>query len=160
MAKKSIAETVTSRGRCLCEMDMLRHRCPLAVRSLRCRAVSRLVLALPLAMLSSTVGCGNTNAHCFAEWSTRRCCWLCTSTSPRSSKRGFASSNDRQCSLIERNSDAIQDPSLLCESDAVGATLSGSCALIMRRPVIRRLVAMHREEIDHVQKEPFIGTNR
>jgi RND family efflux transporter MFP subunit len=62
MAKKSIAETVTLRGRRLCEMDMLRHRCPLAVRSLRCRAVSRLVLALPLAMLSSTVGCGNTHA--------------------------------------------------------------------------------------------------
>jgi RND family efflux transporter MFP subunit len=62
MAKKSIAELVTLQGRRLCEMDMLLHRCPVAVRSLRCRAVSRLVLALLLAMVSSTVGCGNTNA--------------------------------------------------------------------------------------------------
>lgn len=62
MAKRSIAELVTLQGRRLCEKDMLRHRCPVAIRSLRCRAVSRLILPLLLAMVSSTVGCVNTNA--------------------------------------------------------------------------------------------------
>ena len=62
MAMKSIAELVTLQGQGPCEMDMLRHRCPVAVRSLPCEAVSRLVLALLVAMLSSAVGCGNTNA--------------------------------------------------------------------------------------------------
>ena len=62
MAKNSIAELVTLQGRRPCEMSILRHRCPAAVRSLRRRAVSRLVLALLLAMVSSSVGCGNTNA--------------------------------------------------------------------------------------------------
>jgi RND family efflux transporter MFP subunit len=47
MAKKSIAELVTLQGRRSCDMDMLRHR---------------LVLALLLAMVFSSVGCGNTNA--------------------------------------------------------------------------------------------------
>ena len=62
MAKKNISELVTLQGRDLCEMDMLRHRCPVAVRSLRCRAVSRPVLALLLATVSLAVGCGKTNA--------------------------------------------------------------------------------------------------
>jgi RND family efflux transporter MFP subunit len=62
MAKKSIAELVTLQGWRLCEMDVLRHRCPAAVRSLRCRAVSRPVLALLLATVSFAVGCGKTNA--------------------------------------------------------------------------------------------------
>jgi membrane fusion protein (multidrug efflux system) len=62
MAKKSIAELVTLQGWRVCDMDLLRHRYPVAVRSLRCRAVSRLVLALLLAVVSSTVGCRNTKA--------------------------------------------------------------------------------------------------
>ena len=62
MAKKSIAELVTLQDRRLCEMDMLRHRCPVGIRSLRCRAASRPVLALLLATVSLAVGCGKTNA--------------------------------------------------------------------------------------------------
>jgi len=62
MAKKSIAELVTLQGRRSCEIDMLRHRCPTAVCSLPCGAVSGLVLALLLAAACSTMGCGNTNA--------------------------------------------------------------------------------------------------
>jgi RND family efflux transporter MFP subunit len=62
MAKKSIAELVTLQDRRLCEMDMLRHRCPAGIRSLRCRAASRPVLALLLATVSLAVGCGKTNA--------------------------------------------------------------------------------------------------
>jgi len=62
MAKKSIAELETLQVPRLCEMDMLRHRCPATVRSLHCRAVSRPVLALLLATVSFAVGCGKTNA--------------------------------------------------------------------------------------------------
>src|ERR1700757_3090288 len=62
MAKKSKAELVTLQGRRRCEMDMLRHRCPVGVRSLLCSAASGLVLALLLATVSSTGGCGKTNA--------------------------------------------------------------------------------------------------
>ena len=62
MAKKNRAEVVMLLGRRLCEKDMLRHRCPAAVRCLHCKPVSRLVLALLLATLSSAVGCGDTNA--------------------------------------------------------------------------------------------------
>jgi hypothetical protein len=80
------------------------------------------------------------SAHCFAKWSTRRCCWLCTSTSPRSSKRVFASSNDRQCSLIERNSDAIQDPSLLGARDfSLGDLGAGSLSELQPQPEHRQL---------------------
>ena len=61
MAKKSIAELVKLQDQ-LCEMDMLRHRCPAGIRSLRCRAASRPVLALLLATVSLAVGCGKTNA--------------------------------------------------------------------------------------------------
>jgi RND family efflux transporter MFP subunit len=62
MAKKSIAELVTLPDRRLCEMDVLRHRFPVGIRSLRCRAASRPVLALLLATVSLAVGCGKTNA--------------------------------------------------------------------------------------------------
>jgi RND family efflux transporter MFP subunit len=62
MAKQSITELATLQGRRPCDTGILRHRCPVAVRSLRCRAVSRLVLALLLAMVFSSVGCGNTKA--------------------------------------------------------------------------------------------------
>jgi len=62
MAKKSIADLVTLQGRRLCAMDMLRHRCPIAIRSLPGGVVSRLVLGLLLATVSSAVGCVSTNA--------------------------------------------------------------------------------------------------
>jgi RND family efflux transporter MFP subunit len=62
MAKKGITELVTLQGRRPCEMDMLRRRCPAAFRGLPCGVVSRLFLGLLLATVSSTVGCGSTNA--------------------------------------------------------------------------------------------------
>ena len=62
MAKKSIAELVTLPGRRLCEMDMLCHRRPVAVRSLSYGAASRLVFALLLATVSAGLGCVDTNA--------------------------------------------------------------------------------------------------
>ena len=62
MAKKGITELVTLQGRRPREVDMLRRRCPAAVRSLPCGVVSRLVLGLLLATVSSAVGCGSTNA--------------------------------------------------------------------------------------------------
>jgi len=62
MAKKSIAKLVTLQARRPCEVDMPRHRYQVAVRSPRCRAVSRLILALLPATAFWAVGCGKTNA--------------------------------------------------------------------------------------------------
>jgi len=62
MTKKSIGELVRWHGWRLSEMQMPRHHGPAAMRGLRYRAASRLVLALLLAPVSLAVGCGKTNA--------------------------------------------------------------------------------------------------
>jgi len=62
MTKKSIAELVALQSRRLSERLMPRHRGPAAIPGLSCTAVSRLVLAVLLATVSTAVGCGKTNA--------------------------------------------------------------------------------------------------
>src|SRR5580700_8812161 len=62
MTKKSIAELVALQSRRLSERLMPRHRDPAAIPGLSCTAVSRLVLAVLLATVSTAVGCGKTNA--------------------------------------------------------------------------------------------------
>jgi len=62
MTKKSIAELVALQSRRLSERLMPRHRDPAAIPGLSCTAVSRLVLAVVLATVSTAVGCGKTNA--------------------------------------------------------------------------------------------------
>jgi RND family efflux transporter MFP subunit len=62
MTKKSIAELVALDSRRLSERLMPRYRDPVAIPSLSCTAVSRLVLAVLLATVSTAVGCGKTNA--------------------------------------------------------------------------------------------------
>ena len=62
MTKKSTAELVALQSRRLSERLMPRHRDPAAIPGLGCTAVSRLVLAVLLATVSTTVGCGKTNA--------------------------------------------------------------------------------------------------
>jgi RND family efflux transporter MFP subunit len=62
MTKKSIAELVALQSRRLSERHMPRHRDPAAIPGLSCTAVSRLVLAVVLATVSTAVGCGKTNA--------------------------------------------------------------------------------------------------
>lgn len=58
MTKKSTAELVALQSRWLTP----RHRGPAAIPGLSCTAVSRLVLAVLLAAVSTAVGCGKTNA--------------------------------------------------------------------------------------------------
>jgi RND family efflux transporter MFP subunit len=62
VTKKSQAELMTLQGGRLSERDLLRHPCSTTARSLPSITASRIVLALLLATVSSTVGCGNTNA--------------------------------------------------------------------------------------------------
>jgi len=62
MTKKSTAELVALQSRRLSERLMPRHRGPAAIPGLSCIAVSRLVLAVLLATVSTAVGCGKTNA--------------------------------------------------------------------------------------------------
>jgi RND family efflux transporter MFP subunit len=62
MTKKSIAELVALQGRRLSERLMPRHRDPAAIPGLSCTAVSRLVLVVLMATVSTAVGCGKTNA--------------------------------------------------------------------------------------------------
>jgi len=62
MMKKSIAELVVLQSWRLSERLMPRHRDPVAIPRLSCTAVSRLVLAVLLATVSTAVGCGKTNA--------------------------------------------------------------------------------------------------
>jgi RND family efflux transporter MFP subunit len=62
MTKKSIAELVALQSWRLSERLMPRHRDPVAIPGLSCTAVSRLVLAVLLATVSTAVGCGKTNA--------------------------------------------------------------------------------------------------
>jgi RND family efflux transporter MFP subunit len=62
MTKKSIAELVGLQSRRLSERLMPRHRDPAAIPGLSCTGVSRLVLAVLLATVSTAVGCGKTNA--------------------------------------------------------------------------------------------------
>src|ERR1700740_1749196 len=62
MTKKSTAELVALESRRLSERLTPRHRGPAASPGLSCTAVSRLVLAVLLATVSTAVGCGKTNA--------------------------------------------------------------------------------------------------
>ena len=62
MTKKSIAELVALQSRLLSEPLMPLHRGPAAFPDLSCTAVSRLVLAVLLATVSTAVGCGKTIA--------------------------------------------------------------------------------------------------
>src|SRR5579863_4051611 len=62
MTKKSTAELVALQSRRLSERLTPRHRGPAAIPGLSCTAVSRLVLAVLLATMSISVGCGKTNA--------------------------------------------------------------------------------------------------
>jgi RND family efflux transporter MFP subunit len=62
MTKKTIAELVALQSRRLSERLMPRRRDPAAIPGLSCTAVSRLVLAVLLATVSTDVGCGKTNA--------------------------------------------------------------------------------------------------
>ncbi len=62
MIKKSQSGLMTLQGGGLSEMDVLRHPCRPAIRSLPVRAGSRVVLGILLATLSSALGCGKTNA--------------------------------------------------------------------------------------------------
>src|SRR5690349_6770863 len=62
MTKKSTAELVALQSRRLSERLTPRHRGPAASPGLSCTAVSRLVLAVLLATVSTAVGCGGTNA--------------------------------------------------------------------------------------------------
>ena len=62
MTKKSTAELVALQSRRLSERLTPRHRGPAAIPGLSCTAVSRLVLAVLLATVSTAVGCGKTNA--------------------------------------------------------------------------------------------------
>ena len=62
MTKNSIVKLVTLQGGRPSQVDVLRHRCGAATRSLGHSSGSRLVLALLLATAASAVGCGKTNA--------------------------------------------------------------------------------------------------
>src|SRR6201997_4805252 len=62
MTKKNTAELVSLQSRRLSERLTPRHRGPAAIPGLSCTAVSRLVLAVLLATVSTAVGCGKTNA--------------------------------------------------------------------------------------------------
>jgi RND family efflux transporter MFP subunit len=62
MTKKSIAELVALQSWRLSGRLMPRHRDPAAIPGFSCTAVSRLVLAVLLATVSTAVGCGKTNA--------------------------------------------------------------------------------------------------
>src|SRR5579862_2258787 len=62
MTKKSTAELVALQSRRLSERLTPRHRGPAAVPGLSCTAVSRLVLAVLLATVSTAVGCAKTDA--------------------------------------------------------------------------------------------------
>ncbi len=62
MTKKSTAELVALQSRRLSERLTPRHRGPAASPGPSCTAVSRLVLAVLLATVSTAVGCGGTNA--------------------------------------------------------------------------------------------------
>ena len=59
---KLLAELVMLQGRRRSEMHMLRHHSPAAIRSLGCRAASRLILASPLVTVFFIAGCRNTTA--------------------------------------------------------------------------------------------------
>jgi RND family efflux transporter MFP subunit len=63
MTKKSIAQLVALQSRRLSEQRLMpRYRGPAAIPGLSCTVVSRLVLAVLLATVSTAVGCGKTNA--------------------------------------------------------------------------------------------------
>ncbi len=62
MTKKSTAELVALQSRRLSERLTPRHRGPAAIPGLSCTAVSRLVLAVLLATVSTAVGCAKTDA--------------------------------------------------------------------------------------------------
>jgi RND family efflux transporter MFP subunit len=63
MTKKSIAELVALQSRRLSKQRLMpRDRGPAAIPGLSCTAVSRLVLAVLLATVSTAVGCGRTTA--------------------------------------------------------------------------------------------------
>jgi len=62
MTKKNTAELVALQSRRLSERLTRRHRGPAAIPGLNCTAVSRLVLAVLLATVSTAVGCGKTIA--------------------------------------------------------------------------------------------------
>jgi membrane fusion protein (multidrug efflux system) len=62
MTKKSTAELVALQSPRLSERLTPRHRGPAAIPGLSCTAVSRLVLAVLLATVSTAVGCGKTIA--------------------------------------------------------------------------------------------------
>src|SRR5258708_28005404 len=62
MTKKSTAELVALQSRRLSERLTPRYRGAVAILGLSWTAVSRLVLAVLLATVSTAVGCGKTNA--------------------------------------------------------------------------------------------------
>jgi RND family efflux transporter MFP subunit len=62
MTKKSTTELDALQSRRLSELLMPQHHGPVAIPGLSCTAVSRLVLAVLLATVSTAVGCGKTNA--------------------------------------------------------------------------------------------------
>src|SRR6201997_4374681 len=62
MTKKSTAELVALQSRRLSEGLTPRLVCPAAIPGLSCTALSRLVLTVLLATVSTAVGCGKTNA--------------------------------------------------------------------------------------------------
>jgi len=62
MTKKSTTELDALQSRRLSERLMPQHHGPVAIPGLSCTAVSRLVLAVLLATVSTAVGCGKTNA--------------------------------------------------------------------------------------------------